>query len=166
MSQLGVFSDNPPGSIDIVTITGNSGGAVPPNGSGNINIVGAGSTTVTGNPATNTLTILVDNSGFTWTDQSGAFAAAESMGYFITGASTATLPASPSQGDTIKFNVDTASALTIQANTGQFVRISTSLSSSAGTAVNTFQGDAITLVYRSTGTTWHADVVIGVWGVT
>ena len=56
MSQVGIFSDNSPGSVDIVTITGNSGGAVPPNAAGNINTLGTGSITVVGSPGTNTLT--------------------------------------------------------------------------------------------------------------
>jgi len=41
----------------VSTLTGNSGGAVGPNGSGNINVVGDGTTiTIAGNPGTNTLT--------------------------------------------------------------------------------------------------------------
>lgn len=42
---------------DIRTLTGNAGGAVGPNGVYNINIVGGGAVTVTGDPGTNTLTI-------------------------------------------------------------------------------------------------------------
>lgn len=106
----------------------------------------------------------IPSGGMTWTDNSGAFAAVKSNGYFITTTSTSTLPASPSEGDTIAFNVDTANILTIQANTGQFIRLSSSISSIAGTLVNTAQGDAITLIYRASGTTWHAQSAIGVWG--
>lgn len=41
----------------VATLTGNSGGAVGPNGAGNINVVGDGtSITIAGNPGTNTLT--------------------------------------------------------------------------------------------------------------
>ena len=56
MSQIQKLFD---GTVkpDIETITGNSGGAVGPNGAFNINIVGGTGITVTGNPATNTLTI-------------------------------------------------------------------------------------------------------------
>jgi hypothetical protein len=59
MSQAGVFPTAilPPGTV-VETLTGNTGGAVGPNGSDNINIVGDGTTIeVTGNPGTNTLTI-------------------------------------------------------------------------------------------------------------
>ena len=44
----------PPGTV--TTLTGNSGGAVGPDGSGNINTIGTGSITVVGNPGTNTTT--------------------------------------------------------------------------------------------------------------
>lgn len=48
----------PGGSTTIVQkLTGNSGGAVGPDSSHNINLLGSGSTTVVGNPGTNTLTI-------------------------------------------------------------------------------------------------------------
>jgi len=59
MSQItsygfGVF---PPGAV-VETLTGNSGGAVGPDGANNINVVGDGVTIdVAGNPGTNTLTI-------------------------------------------------------------------------------------------------------------
>lgn len=59
MSQItsygfGIF---PPGAV-VETLTGNSGGAVGPDGANNINVVGDGVTIdVSGNPGTNTLTI-------------------------------------------------------------------------------------------------------------
>lgn len=52
MSQQGRL-----GSGFLEFLTGNVGGPVPPDGAENINIVGAGTVAVTGNPATNTLTI-------------------------------------------------------------------------------------------------------------
>jgi hypothetical protein len=47
-------SSGPPGTVE--ELTGNSGGAVGPDGSNNINTVGTGSITIVGNPGTNTLT--------------------------------------------------------------------------------------------------------------
>lgn len=47
---------------DIETITGNSGGAVGPDGSQNINILGSAPITITGNPGTFTLTVSHDGS--------------------------------------------------------------------------------------------------------
>lgn len=56
MSQAaGFFTNSGPGGF-IQTLTGNSGGAVPPT-AGNINVVGTGVITVVGNPGTSTLTI-------------------------------------------------------------------------------------------------------------
>lgn len=61
MSQAGNFNTSaiiPPGMI-VETLTGNTGGPVGPNGANNINIVGDGTTIqITGNPGTNTLTVV------------------------------------------------------------------------------------------------------------
>ncbi len=60
MSQAGRFISSSPAPGTVLTLTGNSGGAVGPDGSGNINVVGDGTTvTVAGNPGTDTLTISV-----------------------------------------------------------------------------------------------------------
>ena len=149
------------------TLTGNSGGAVSPSLQ-NINIVGDGTTaTVVGNPGTNTLTISSIGSGaFTWTNKNISFAAAAANGYFITNTATATLPASPSLGDTIEFIVDTTAILTIQAVGSQKIRIANSLSSTAGTAVNSLQGDSLTLIYSDTTTSWVALDLNGSWQLT
>ena len=95
--------------------------------------------------------------GFTWNDVSGAFSPLKNNGYFITGTATANLPASPSQGDTIKFFVDHASqVLTIDAPGTQIIRLGSLVSSAGGTAVSTLQGDSVELVYRSSDTCWCA----------
>ena len=112
------------------------------------------------------ITIASTGAGFAWSDTSGAFAATAENGYFITATATGTLPASPNEGDTISFIVDTTQFLTIQANTGQKIRLGTTISAAAGTCVNNFRGDAIELVYRSTGTTWFATTSIGTWTIT
>jgi hypothetical protein len=101
-----------------------------------------------------------------WTDESTNFSPAANNGYFVTGTATATLPASPSQGNTIHFSVDTTQILTITANTGQVIRIGSAVSASAGTAANNARGDSVTLVYRSSDAAWIASSVIGTWTVT
>lgn len=103
--------------------------------------------------------------GFIWSEKSGAFTSLINNGYFITTTASTTLPGTPSEGDTIKFIVDTTNLLTVTANTGQKIRIGTTLSAAAGTAVNTQQGDSVTLVYKSTNTTWIADSANGGWNV-
>lgn len=62
MSQAGRFSTGGgPVTPSVLTLTGNTGGAVGPDGGGNIDVVGSGSISVAGNAGTNTLTI--SNSG-------------------------------------------------------------------------------------------------------
>jgi hypothetical protein len=101
--------------------------------------------------------VQVSGGGFAWNDVSGAFSPLKNNGYFITGTATGTLPASPSQGDTIKFFVDHASqVLTIQAPGAQLIRLGALVSSAGGTAVSTLQGDSVELVYRAANTTWEA----------
>lgn len=57
MSQAGFLDSSGGGGGNIQTLTGNTGGAVPPSAN-NINVIGDGTTiTVTGNPGTSTLTI-------------------------------------------------------------------------------------------------------------
>lgn len=68
MSQQGRLVDV---VTNLETLTGNSGGAVSPDGAGDINIVGTGVITVTGNPGTNTLTIADSGSSITYTTDSG-----------------------------------------------------------------------------------------------
>lgn len=101
-----------------------------------------------------------------WVDKGTSFAALSGVGYFVTGTATATLPASPVQGNTIRFSVDTASLLTITANTGQIIRLGSTATAAAGTCVNTQQGDSIELVYRTSDTTWIAQSAVGAWNLT
>lgn len=101
----------------------------------------------------------------TWTDESANFAAAAGKGYFVTGPVVATLPATPSQGDTIYFSVETNS-VTITANTGQKIQLGNVSSATAGTCESTVAGDAVTLVYRAANQIWYAQAVIGNWTIT
>ncbi len=110
--------------------------------------------------------VSIISGGFTWSNKSTSFSAAAENGYFITGSSTATLPASPSIGDTIEFFVQGAFTLTIQANTGQKIQFASNLSSAAGTQVNTATGDACKLVYNSTGLVWNCTSFVGAWNFT
>lgn len=104
---------------------------------------------------------------FVWSDNSGTFTAASNNGYFITTTATPTLPAAPAEGDTVSFIVDTTNICTITANTGQRIRVGTTLSALAGTCASNFRGDSIDLVYRTTGATWFArSAPEGTWSVT
>lgn len=85
MSQAGVYNTGgvvPPGTA-VVTITGNTGAAVPPDGSGNIDIVTQNTTVdVAGIPVSNLLTINFGISNLILgTDASGITTATENVGY-------------------------------------------------------------------------------------
>jgi hypothetical protein len=122
------------------------------------------STGASGNPAYTALPY----TKMPWTDETTTFSPLAQNGYFVTGTATATLPASPSQGDTISFFVDGGVALTITANTSQVIQVGSQTSASAGTCVNaaTTTGCSITLVYRSSDTKWACISVVGTWTIT
>lgn len=60
MSQQGILADQTTALGDVETITGDSGGAVGPDGAGNINLVSGPGIGVVGNPGTFTLTVSSD----------------------------------------------------------------------------------------------------------
>jgi hypothetical protein len=66
MSQAGTFSAGGGGGGTLLSLTGNTGGAVGPTIGGTINVVGAGGVTVAGNAVTNTLTITAGASNLTF----------------------------------------------------------------------------------------------------
>jgi hypothetical protein len=129
---------------------------------------GSSGTVLTSNGATSYPTFqAIPFTQMPWTDKATSFNAAAGNGYFVTATATATMPASPTQGQIIAFEVDgVGSLLTITANTGQLIRVGKVVSAAAGTAVNNFQGDSLTLVYRASDTSWQAISVLGTWTVT
>ena len=103
-----------------------------------------------------------------WSDKATSFNAVSNNGYNVTAVATATLPSAPAQGDLVAIVYDASSAVvTITANTGQFIRVGKQITLAAGTILSNFQGDAITLEYRSSDLTWIAwPGVQGTWTVT
>lgn len=155
MSQAGIIntSSGPVPPTVPTQFTTDSGIAVP--AANNLNVFGGTGATTSG--AGSTITITVKNDSFTWSDQNVSFAAQVQNGYFCTAALTVTLPtASLVTGSTIIIYVDTVSSVILQAGAGQQIEISQTLSSVAGTATSTAQGNIVTLVYRASDTTWHA----------
>ena len=102
---------------------------------------------------------------YSWTDEAASFSAVAGNGYFVSAAATATLPASPSQGNTVEFIVDGAVDLTIKASGSQLIQLGNLQSSAGGTLDSTASGDAITLVYRAADTTWFASSSVGNWSI-
>lgn len=100
MSQIGQFQFAPFAPA-VETLTGNTGGAVPPTGA-NINVVGTGSISVAGNSGTSTLTI--SNSGAVATSFAGDSGTAIPSSGVLTlhGGNNITTSAT---GSTVTFNV-------------------------------------------------------------
>lgn len=72
MSQQGRLEDAD-GNIGVETLTGNTGGPISPDGAGNINILGSGPYTFTGNPGTFSLTLSDDGTiAITYTADTGS----------------------------------------------------------------------------------------------
>lgn len=136
-------------------------------------IAGPNVTLSPASPATvalgSSLTISVSGFGLSWSDQSTNFAASANNGYFCTATLTVSLPIDGSslEGDSIAIYSDVAnpSVITITAAAGQKIRISNNISSSAGSAANTLQGDSLLLVYRKSSLTWNAISVTGGWNL-
>ena len=144
MSQSGSYDDggSPSGSV-IETLTGNSGGAVGPDGAGNVDVVGAGPISVTGSPGTNTLTI--DSSGglpLTFTEDSGSAAPAADNINILGGTGISTTGA----GDTVTVDAAATVALTYVEDTGSAMAAANSLNILGGTGVSTSgAGDTVTI---------------------
>jgi len=167
MSQAGKYLLLNGGSA-ISTLTGNSGLAVGPNGSSNIDIVGSGIITVVGNPATNTLTISSSASSiFTWnvvTDASQNLVA--NNGYIANnaGVSTMTLPAVATVGDTIKVTgMNNATGWKVAQNAGQSINISTVTTTvgASGYLQSSGTSDCIELLCIIANTGWQVISVVG-----
>lgn len=127
MSQQGRLVDL---ESSLETLTGNTGGAVPPDAAGNIDILGSAPITVAGNPGTNTLTIDTDGTlAITYTEDTGtATAAADNLNVF---------------GDATQGSVTSGAGSTITITNSDasetqkgVLEISTDAESIAGTATN------------------------------
>ena len=148
MSQITqYFSNNGPGGY-IQTLTGNTGGAVPP-AAGNINIVGSGDITVTGNPGDNTLTISASAIADSFVTDSGTATPAAGV---LTVAGGLNINTSGS-GSTVTINLDalTNGQLFI-GNTGNPATAAT-LTAGAGINIGNAAG-AITISAIGSGFTW------------
>ena len=153
------LSASPAGNVDF--LTGNTGGAVSPDGSQNINIVGGSGSNIVGTPLTNTLTVNVTGNGLSWTRETlNAVPCVINHGYIPTnvGITTFTLPITSAVGDVIAIAGESAAGWIIAQNAGQNIQISSDASSVGigGSASSTNQYDSVCLVCRVANTTWHA----------
>jgi len=157
MSQAGSISGGGGGSGTLSTLTGNSGGAVSPTG-GNINVVGSGNITVTGNPGTSTLTIADSGGGgFTWHEITGTSSGmAVNNGYIANNAGlvTLTLPASAALGSVIEVAGKGSGGWSIAQNSGQTIHFGAqnSTTGAGGSIASTLQYDTIRIVCTTADT--------------
>lgn len=123
MSQAGsLLTGRGPVVASVLTLTGNSGGAVGPDGIGNIDVVGSGSVNVVGSPGTNTLTISVSGGGFNWIEVvAGAQLLAVDTGYVANFGTpiTFTLPVTAAFGSVFRISGKGAGGFLIAQNGGQ-----------------------------------------------
>lgn len=127
MSGISSSGSSGSGGSNVLTLTGNSGGAVGPSG-GNINIVGTGGVTIAGNPGTSTLTVSVSGSGMTWNLISSTTATMSSNNAYVAnnaGLVTLTLPATAAFGDVIQVVGKGAGGWSVAQNAGQTIHFGT-----------------------------------------
>lgn len=169
MSQAGALSTGGGGGggTDIRTITGNSGGAVPPNAAHNINIVGTGTLTVVGSPGTNTLTITDSNT--VWSRVSVNTTMAINNGYICVspgGNLEMLLPAVSPVGSVLEITLAGATSFIIKQIplSPQSVNFgSTATTVSGGGSIQTVDasGSSIRMVCILANTTWQVLSSVG-----
>ncbi len=127
---------------------------------------GVGSSTAIG--VSNEIVINVATTGFDWSEETTNFLAVSGHGYFCNASLNVTLPANVALaiGSTVIIYVDTSSAVTVTANTGEFIQVGTTISVSGGTAVSSTRGSILELVFKPSDATWHTISSMGVWSVT
>ncbi len=154
------ITDTGGGGTGILTVTGNTGGAVGPDGSNNINILGGGAITVTGNSLTNTLTISSSNPFFSWFVISGSQMAVTQTGYFTNGGSRVDmmLPNTSFVGDIFVVADLGGNKFRVTQDSGQQILLGNSSTTvgAMGYIESIFIGDSITLVCCVDNLTWMA----------
>jgi hypothetical protein len=165
MSQSGVLTVQTSGAPVVETLTGNTGGPVAPDGAFNINVLGTGPVTVSGNPGTHTLTISVSNL-FQWNLTSVSLTASVNNGYICVspgGALVINLPTTSILGDEIEVTLDGATSFQIAQAAGQQIRFGNLLTSIGvgGSITTTNAGDTVRLVCQTANTKWNVISSIG-----
>lgn len=157
MSQMGSFTSGSASTGNIKTITGNVGGAVGPTLLGNINILGAGGITVSGNAGLNTLTI--SGGGLTWNEVTTTSASMSvENGYIANNAGlvTLTLPATAAIGSVINVVGKGAGLWRVAQNAGQTIHFGSidTTTGVTGYLEATVRYDCISLLCITANTDW------------
>lgn len=143
----------------ILDITGNTGGAIPPDMSNNINLIGSSPLTVSGNSGTNTLTISQNGTVSTSfpTDSGTGIPSAGALQLLGgTGVTTSAL------GNVVTISSTTSSALNFTCNSGSAVPSLNNLNVfGSGGTTTTGSGATITITTSGSGITWNQITVVG-----
>jgi len=166
MSQAGRYATavGPVGSV--LTLTGNTGGPVGPDGLGNIDVVGSGSVAVAGNAGTNTLTISVSGGGLPWIEVvAGTQSMAVDTGYIANFGTpiTFTLPVLAAEGSIFRICGKGAGGYLIAQNAGQTVSfgIATTTLGIGGSLTAADPGNTIELLCITTNTGFRVLSAVG-----
>lgn len=166
MSQAGDISatSGPVPPAVPTQFTTDNGIAVP--AANNLNVFGGTGASTSG--AGSTITVNVETNGYDWSERNANFNIAIQNGYFCNAALTASLPATAGLviGNSTIIYVDTVAGVTIQAATGQFIQVGSTISASAGTAQSNTRGAILELIFKPSDLTWHTMSSLGVWTVT
>lgn len=146
------------GDDSILTVTGDSGGALSPT-SGNIDVLGLSGSKTEG--AGSTLTIKSPP----YANASASASSVLNSGEFVTGAFTRTTPltAGLADGDLLEYIATSASAIVIKLSGTQVAHLGAVATTVAGTLTSTAIGDSISLRYQSSTDDWWATSAVGIW---
>lgn len=130
-------------STGILTVTGDSGGAVGPDGASNINLLSGSGLTVAGNPGANTLTVSLDGTVATQYDEdSGSATPAAGVLNVVGGTGIST----SGSGNTITIDAVASLPLQFTEDSGSAVPAANNLNIFGGTGIDTSgAGDTVTI---------------------
>ena len=155
----------------LTSLTGNSGGAVAPDGALNINVLGGTGINIVGTPGTNTLTVNATATGMTWNDATSANVTFIVNEGYVTnrgGGVAYVLPATAAFGDKIEI-VGKLGLAAISQNVLQQISygaLSTTIGV-GGSLTATDVGDCLVLrcITAGASTLWRVESSIGNWTV-
>ncbi len=156
---------------DVEFLEGDVGGSVPPNAGKVIFLIGGIGCNVTGNPATNTLTINATGGGLEWTTQTTTPKTIDVHYGYVTGTAgllTFVLPAAAALGEVFEIVGQAAGGWIITQPAGVSIRYG-NLSSTvgvAGSVASTNRYDTIQCTCVVQNTTWQVTKSVGVLNIT